>query len=218
MAQFTYIDIKKGKIVIPGDTLMLYHKEHVVKQDTNGYFLECTTACNDWIFEHLNIRDKYKFCECLSERGTFPYMKTCNDLTRVIQKLWEYNPICKGDKIKVRDINESSDEYGVCVTGSMAELSGKYIESYEQYFDEFEQNIKCGVYTGIIADGYYWSLDILDLNTIEEASIDTIKQPVKPLEFKPISMKMDYPLTQEECVGATGLILPRKNKNLKITL
>lgn len=218
MAQFTYIDIKKGRIVCTGDTLMLYHKEYVVSKDDVGYYLRTDYGGNDWIFEYLNIKDKYDFCESTSERGIFPYVKTLTDLTRVIQKLWEYNPICDGDKIKVRDINESSDEYGVCVTGSMAELSGQYIQSNEQYFDEFEQNTKSGVYTGILANGYYWSLDILDLKTIKKASIDTINQPVKPLEFRPVSMKTDYPLTKGECVSATGLILPKKRKNLKITL
>lgn len=218
MAQFNYTDIKKGKIVSLGDTLMLYHKQHVVSQGSSGYYLSLEYGENDWIFKHLNIKDKYKFCECPSERGMFPYVNTLDDLTMVIKKLWEYNPICDGDKVKVRDIKESFDEYGICVTKCMAELSRQYIQSREQYFDTFEQNTKSGVYTGIIANGYYWSLDILDLNTIQKASVDTIKQPVKPLEFRPVSMKTDYPLTKGECVSATGLILPKKRKNLKITL
>lgn len=226
MAQFTYTDIKQGKIVKLEDTLMLYHAEHVVKEEEGvGYYLRCGGGGghNDWIFRHLGIENKYKFCESSSGRGIFPYVKTLEDLTRIIKKLWEYNPIREGDKVKVRSIHQSPSDYGVYVANDMASSSGKYIQCEHQYFEDHDRNIKYGVYVGIFASGFFWSGDILDFTEIEKTvadKADTSQQANERLEFEPAPMSEHHslhPLTQERC-SAAGLILPKKNKNLEITL
>lgn len=225
MAQFTYNDIKEGGTVKLEDTLMLYHKEHVVKQEGKGYYLKCGCGGedNDWIFRYLGIENKYKFCESSSKRGIFPYMETLEDLTRIIKKLWEYNPIREGDKVKVRAIHTSPSDYGVYVASNMASSSGKYIQCEKQYFENHDRNTKYGVYVGIFAGDFYWSGDILDFTEIEKTvadKADTSQQANEKLEFEPAPMSEHHslhPSTQERC-SATGLILPKKNKNLEITL
>lgn len=225
MAQFTYTDIEQGKTVKLEDTLMLYHKEHVVKSEGSGYYLRCGTGGdnNEWIFRYLGIENKYKFCESSSKRGIFPYMETLEDLTRIIKKLWEYNPIHEGDKVKVRDIHPSPSDYGVYVADNMASSSGKYIQCDKQYFEDHDRNIKYGVYVGIFAGDFYWSADILDFTDIKKAvadKADTSQQTNEPLEFEPAltsERHLLHPLTQEGC-NAAGLMLPKRNKNLKITL
>lgn len=221
MAQFTYLDIEKGKTVEFEDTLILYHKEHIVSKDKNGYYLKCGCGGenNDWIFRYLGIKNKCEFCESSSKKGIFPYVETLKDLTRIVKKLWEYNPIHEGDKVKVRDIHPSPSDYGVYVADQMASLSGQYIQCNKQYFQDHDKNIKHGVYVGIFADSFYWSADTLDFNEIKRAAVD--KQADESLEFEP-ALKNTHNLlhqsAQEGYVGAAGLMLPKRNKNLKITL
>lgn len=213
MAQFTYEDIKKEKVVDTEDEVILYGEKHIVKHNDQGYYLKQRLKNkNDWIFQHLGIKDKYSFCdEDESNNGIFPYKRTAKELTQVIKKLWDYIPLKIGDKVLVRNIHASSyDDYGVGVTDTMAEMSNTYISVDSIYREDIGSDTdKHGVYTEIKHYGFWFSSDLLDFTHIirSETSLDYDR-----------GMLIEHPYTPDECFKSTGLILPRKNKNIKIKL
>lgn len=212
MAQITYEDIKEGRVVDTEDEVVLYGEKHKVQSNYNGYYLlPLSGRATDWIFQHLGIKDKYSFCdEDESNNGIFPYKSTAAELTQVIKKLWDYIPLKIGDKVLVRNIHTSYDDYGVDVVDAMEEMSNTYISVDSIYREDIANDTdKYGVYTGIKHDEYWFSSDLLDFTHIIKSETSLAYDR---------GMLINHPYTPDECFKSTGIVLPNKNKNLKITL
>lgn len=215
MARIVHYDIICGRILNIGDTIMLYHQEHVVKKsEKHGYYLEiCDTRKeNDWIFSYLGIENKYDFCgEPDSNSGIFPYKDTLEELTYVVKKLWEYIPLKVGDKVLVRDIenNKEIDDYAVAVVDRMKEYSNSYITVEYMYFQRGEYHDKYGIYWSIRAKDYCWSADTLDFTKIIKADACIKLEDITALKHQPIPSNN---------ILQTKIKIPKKNKNLKVNL
>ena len=210
MARIIHYDIICGQILNIGDTIMLYHQEHVVKKsERHGYYLEiCDTRKeNDWIFSYLGIENKYDFCgEPDSNSGIFPYKDTLEELTCIVKKLWDHIPLKVGDKVLVRDIEKSkkNDEYAIYIVDKMKEYSNSYITVECMYFfQRGEGHDKYGVYWAIRTKGYYWPADTLDFTKIIKAKDETIQKCQTAPNNHIVQAKIQ---------------IPKKNKNPKVNL
>ena len=175
MANYTYMDLLDGELPEEEDRVMLYHKMHTVKKNSKGYYLREEGGNNAWIFNYLGITNKREFCKVSdSDTGLFPHCKSLDHLKNVIEKLWTYTPFEIGDKIKVRKIHNSQDDYAVPTVGPMEGMSDSYITVKKISRNDWGiNNTKCneyGVYLYVESiEGFFWSFDLLDFKDIIKA-------------------------------------------------
>lgn len=171
MANVTYGDICKGKILKSGDTLLIHGVSYRVSD--SGYYLhETKRGDNSKVFDvlHVTQQEKIEWAEKFGSRGVgiFPEIPTLAGLTAFVKEIYERSPYKVGDIVRIKKLGESdhTEDYPYSFTRSMSkDYEGKLLkifmieksilfEDRRYHGGDPHQYSLCNIETG---ENSYWS-------------------------------------------------------------
>ena len=224
MAEITYWDLKRGKLLNKGDSLVIYGINYQVAG--SNWFLNNPGGGNSAVFSLFGMTDteKVSWAKEYAKRGVlysgaFPEFSNQQDFIDFVIAIYEKPLLKEGDTIIVKSRSGCDDDYPYSYVDSMLEWARKRVTITKVLMGDEFMIAKKRRYNGDIH--YYhieddhghwnWHSSMFDLSTI------TVDKTSKAMHDDKSYVTIDEVKTKEE-VSTKGITLNKPKKHFKTTI